>query len=47
MRFRNYQNKNFKRPKMPKQSDVKVEVKAEEKINNDNLEDEIKKKMGR
>lgn len=43
----NYQNKNFKRPKMPKQSDVKVEVKAEEKINNDNLEDEIKKKMGR
>lgn len=43
----NYQNKNFKRPKMPKQSDIKVEVKAEEKINYDNLEDEIKKKMGR
>ena len=43
----NYENKNFKRPKMPKQSDVKVEVKAEEKINNDNLEEEIKKKMGR
>ncbi len=43
----NYQNKNFKRPKMPKQSDVKVEVKDEEKVNNDNLEEEIKKKMGR
>ncbi|MDI1316361.1 hypothetical protein [Flavobacterium sp.] len=43
----NYQNKNFNRPKMPKQSDVKVEVKSEEKINNDNLEEEIKKKMGR
>jgi len=43
----NYQNKNFKRPKMPKQSDVKVEVKDEEKINTDDLEQEIKKKMGR
>jgi antitoxin component YwqK of YwqJK toxin-antitoxin module len=42
-----YQNKNFKRPKMPKQSDVRVEVKDEEKSNPDNLEEEMKKKMGR
>ncbi|MGV3697157.1 toxin-antitoxin system YwqK family antitoxin [Flavobacterium sp.] len=42
-----YQNKNFKKPKMPKQSDVKVEIKAEEKINPDNLEQEMKKKMGK
>lgn len=41
-----YQNKNFKKPKMPKQSDVKVEVKAEEKPNPE-LEDEIKNKLGR
>lgn len=40
----NYENKNFKKPKMPKQSDVKVEVKDEEKPNAD-LEKEIKSKM--
>lgn len=43
----NFQNKNFKKPVMPKQSDIKVEVKDEEKPNNDNLEEEIKKKLGR
>lgn len=42
----NYQNKNFKRPKMPKQSDVKVEVKDEEKPNT-NLDEDIKRKIGR
>ena len=42
----NYQNKNFKKPIMPNQADVKVEVKDEEK-RKDNLEDEIKKKLGR
>jgi antitoxin component YwqK of YwqJK toxin-antitoxin module len=42
----NFQNKNFKKPKMPKQSDVKVEVKDEEK-HSDNLEEEIKAKLGR
>ena len=42
----NFQNKNFKKPVMPNQSDVKVEVKDEEKPNPD-LENEIKKKMGR
>jgi antitoxin component YwqK of YwqJK toxin-antitoxin module len=41
-----FQNKNFKKPKMPKQSDVKVEIKAEEKPN-PNLESEIKNKLGR
>lgn len=42
----NFQNKNFKRPVMPKQSDIKVEIKPEEK-HNENLEEEIKSKMGR
>lgn len=42
----NYENKNFKRPKMPKQSDIKVEIKDAEKPN-ENLENEIKNKMGR
>ncbi|MBP6557281.1 MAG: hypothetical protein KAX93_05910 [Flavobacterium sp.] len=42
----NYENKNFKRPNMPKQSDVKVEVKDEEKPNPD-LDQDIKKKIGR
>ena len=42
----NYQNKNFKKPIMPNQADVKVEVKDEEK-RKDYLEDEIKKKLGR
>lgn len=42
----NYQNKNFKKPKMPKQSDVKIEIKPEEKPNPD-LENDIKKKLGR
>lgn len=43
----NYENVPFKKPNMPKQSDVKVEIKAEEKINPDNLDEEMKKKMGR
>ena len=42
-----YQNKDFKKPKMPKQSDVKVEIKDAEKINPDNLDQEMKKKLGR
>ena len=42
----NYENKPFKKPKMPKQSDVKVEIKDAEKPNPD-LENEIKNKMGR
>ncbi len=42
----NYQNKNFKRPKMPKQSDVKIEIKPEEKYN-DNLDEELKNKLGK
>ena len=42
----NFQNKNFKKPKMPNQSDVKVEVKDAEKPNPD-LENEIKNKMGK
>ncbi|WP_293889949.1 hypothetical protein [Flavobacterium sp.] len=40
----NYENKNFKKPKMPSQSDVKVEVKDAEKPNPD-LEKELKSKM--
>lgn len=42
----NYQNKNFKKPVMPKQSDVKVEVKDVEKPNPD-IDNEIKRKLGR
>lgn len=42
----NYQNKNFKKPKMPKQSDVKVEVKDEEKPSQD-LDQDIKRKIGK
>lgn len=42
----NYQNKNFKKPKMPKQSDVKVEVAPEKKADPE-LEDEIKSRLGR
>lgn len=42
----NFQNKNFKKPVMPNQADVKVEVKDAEKPN-PNLEDEIKKKLGK
>lgn len=42
----NFQNKNFKKPSMPNQADVKVEVKDAEKPN-PNLEDDIKKKLGR
>ncbi|MES2411827.1 MAG: hypothetical protein V4535_10330 [Bacteroidota bacterium] len=42
----NFQNKNFKKPIMPKQSDVKVEVKDAEKPN-PNLEEDIKNKLGR
>lgn len=41
----NFQNKNFKRPKMPKQSDVKVEVKPEEKIPQDNIDEKMGRKM--
>lgn len=43
----NFQNKNFKKPVMPNQSDIKVEVKDEEKRNPDNLDEEIKARMGR
>lgn len=42
----NFQNKNFKKPVMPNQADVKVEVKDAEKPNPD-LEDDIKRKLGR
>ena len=43
----NFENNNFKKPKMPNQADVKVEIKPEEKQNPDNLEEDIKKKLGR
>lgn len=43
----NFENKNFKRPKMPKQSDVKVEVKPETKISQDNIEEKMGRKMGK
>lgn len=43
----NFQNKNFKKPFMPKQSDVKVEVKAEVKIPQDNIEEKMGRKMGK
>lgn len=42
----NYENVPFKKPKMPNQADVKVEIKDAEKPNPD-LENEIKSKMGR
>lgn len=42
----NYQNKNFKKPVMPNQADVKVEVKDVEKPNPD-IDNEIKRKLGR
>lgn len=41
-----HQNKNFKKPSMPNQSDVKVEVRDAPKPNPD-LEEEMKRKMGR
>jgi len=41
----NYQNKNFKKPKMPNQTDVKVEVKPEEKISQDNIDEKMGRKM--
>ena len=40
------QNKNFKKPLMPNQADVKVEVKDVEKPNPD-IDNEIKRKLGR
>lgn len=43
----NFQNKNFKKPKMPNQADVKVEVKAEEKIPQDNIDEKMGRKMGK
>lgn len=43
----NYQNKNFKKPTMPNQSDVKVEVKSEEKIPQDNIDEKMGRRMGR
>lgn len=43
----NYENKNFKKPKMPNQSDVKVEVKSEEKISQDNIDEKMGRKMGK
>lgn len=42
----NFQNKNFKKPVMPNQADVKVEVKDAEKPNPD-LDEDIKRKLGR
>lgn len=42
----NFQNKNFKKPVMPNQADVKVEVRDAPKPNPD-LEEEMKNKMGR
>lgn len=42
----NYQNKKFKKPVMPNQADVKVEVKDVEKPNPD-IDNEIKRKLGR
>jgi antitoxin component YwqK of YwqJK toxin-antitoxin module len=42
----NYENIPFKKPNMPKQSDVKVEVKDVEKPNPD-IDNEIKRKLGR
>jgi len=42
----NYENIPFKKPKMSKQSDVKVEVKDVEKPNPD-IDNEIKRKLGR
>lgn len=41
-----FQNKDFKKPVMPNQSDVKVEVRDAPKPNPD-LEEELKSKMGR
>lgn len=41
----NYQNKNFKKPTMPNQNDVKVEVKPEEKIPQDNINEKMGRKM--
>jgi antitoxin component YwqK of YwqJK toxin-antitoxin module len=43
----NYENKNFKKPIMPKQSDVKVEVKPETKIPQDNIDEKMGRKMDR
>ncbi|MDN3676537.1 hypothetical protein QWY90_04355 [Flavobacterium paronense] len=42
----NFQNKNFKKPKMPNQSDVKIEVKPEDKPG-DKSDDDFKNKLGR
>ncbi len=42
----NYQNIKFKKPEMPNQADVKVEVKDVEKPNPD-IDNEIKRKLGR
>lgn len=42
-----FQNKKFKKPAMPKQSDVKVEVKDEEKFQDKDLEEELKNKLGK
>lgn len=43
----NFQNKNFKKPKMPNQADVKVEVKPETKIPQDNIDEKMGRKMDR
>ena len=43
----NYQNKNFKKPTMPNQADVKVEVKDETKIPQDNIDEKMGRKMGK
>ena len=43
----NFQNKNFKKPIMPNQADIKVEVMPETKIPQDNIDEKMGRKMGR
>ena len=43
----NFQNKNFKKPVMPKQSDIKVEVMPETKIPQDNIDEKMGRKMSK
>ena len=43
----NFENNNFKKPKMPNQSTIKVEVMPETKIPQDNIDEKMGRKMGR
>ena len=43
----NFQNKNFKKPIMPNQADIKVEVMPETKIPQDNIDEKMGRKMSR